>query len=217
MLETRQYGAQLTQSDTKRSQHVAWTVLFINNRTVEEAVLWACVAANELFIMYEMMWFVSDHEQFVPINLLEVILGFIWKKFFFFPELGRFFKTILWPRCSWALPVVWILLKTFYISNHDGFYWILQKQPKSFSGQRKGACSMAWSVTWSQPTRTCFSVTEDKTEYKVTQKQTATQSSCSKVLAEHLKGANATFGSELQTVFDWKGFSWKQCFHLTLS
>lgn len=37
---------------------------------------------------------------------------------------------------------------------------ILQKCPKSFSRQRN--CSVAKSVTWSQPNRGCFSVSEDR-------------------------------------------------------
>ena len=40
----------------------------------------------------------------------------------------------------------------------------------------------------------CFSLTEDKSEGRMTHKQAATEDGCSKDLANHLKGGNSAFG-----------------------
>lgn len=56
-----------------------------------------------------------------------------------------------------------------------------------------GYTSLSKSVTWSGPSRACFSVVKYKTEVKKNHKQVATDGSFSKDLAEHLKGGNTAF------------------------
>lgn len=49
--------------------------------------------------------------------------------------------------------------------------------------------------------RACFLVSEDKTEDRMTHKEAASEESCSKCLAKHLKGGKSAFGHCLQIGF----------------
>lgn len=75
---------------------------------------------------------------------------------------------------------------------------ILQKQHKSLLRQRIGYFLMDKSVAWFQPSRACFSATEDKNEGEEAHRQAATDGGHSKGLAQHLKGGKTAFGDFLR-------------------
>lgn len=74
------------------------------------------------------------------------------------------------------------------------------KESKSFSRQRNGIFLKSQVGHLISAQTACFPVTEDKSEGR-DPKTTATESSCSEGLAEHLSGGNVAFGDvhELQT------------------